>query len=111
MTSSNSSSGSGSGSGVHEHDCPNCTYLGADGPQDYEPSVNQVDMYICGNSIIRRYSSEPSDYGCSQVHGLVAGPGRPYLRNLEAAKRQGVYIVKNSSDWANYYAWRFHDSR
>jgi hypothetical protein len=93
-------------SAVYEHDCHKCTYLGADSPQEHERKVNQVDMYICGNSILRRYGSEPADYGCSQVHGLVGGPGEPYLRNLEAAKAQNVYIVKHFNDWPNYWAWR-----
>jgi hypothetical protein len=50
---------------AHEHDCRMCTYVGPDSPQPGEPRVNQVDMWICGNSLIRRYSSDPPDYGAS----------------------------------------------
>lgn len=60
---------------IHDHDCPHCKYLGTDTPAPGEPRCNVVDMYICTQgredpedfTLIRRYSSEPSDYACAHL--------------------------------------------
>lgn len=49
---------------LHEHDCKVCKFVGEDVPLPGEPRVNRVDMYVHGTKLIRRYSSEPGDYGC-----------------------------------------------
>lgn len=54
-----------------EHDCEKCIFVGGDTPQDGEPRVNQVDMYLHRSpnrtTLIRRYSSEPSDYQSQEL--------------------------------------------
>jgi len=52
---------------VHDHDCERCRYVGADAPQQGEPRCNQVDMYICKSSLVRRYGSEGARYGSWDV--------------------------------------------
>jgi hypothetical protein len=52
---------------AYEHDCKRCIFLGADFPRHHEARVNQVDNYIHLNpsgrhTIVRRFSSLPSDY-------------------------------------------------
>ncbi|MFO7296585.1 MAG: hypothetical protein C0P72_011270 [Clostridia bacterium] len=80
---------------LYDHDCPYCKYLGIDTPAPGEPQVNAVDMYICVRdknpnyySIIRRYSSEPNDYGCTEL--LAIFPGSRYESAKRAAIKQGV---------------------
>lgn len=82
---------------AHDHDCEGCIYVGSDAPQPGERRVNQVDMYICNNSLIRRYSSEPSDYGSSLLVGLVGGPGERYLRVVAAAHALGYTWQETST--------------
>lgn len=80
---------------AYEHDGGCCVFVGVDEPREHERRVNQVDMYIClrrdgYHALIRRYSSEPADYGCSLARGLIGGPGAKYLRVLRAAKERGL---------------------
>lgn len=37
----------------HQHDCDACRFVGMEGP---------VDVYVCGESIIRRFGSDGPDY-------------------------------------------------
>ena len=46
---------------IHQHDCDNCKYL---------ITTNKMDMYYCdqggtGDTIVRRFGSEPEEYGSS----------------------------------------------
>lgn len=56
------------GGPAYKHDCTECRFVGHDYPQRGEPPVNVVDMYVCRTSVIRRYSSKPSDYGSIPVN-------------------------------------------
>ena len=53
---------------IHQHDCDNCKYL---------ITTNDMDMYYCdqggrGNTIVRRFGSEPEEYGSSglRLHSI-----------------------------------------
>ena len=41
----------------HTHDCPRCKYLGS-----ILEDLTVIDGYVCEESVILRYSSEPSEY-------------------------------------------------
>jgi len=79
------------------HDCDKCHYLGEDGPLPGEPKCNAVDLYICtiGHkdqryySLIRRYSSEDSEYGSLSVGVVRDNNIDRYAANLRLAKEQG----------------------
>jgi len=53
----------------HKHDCTNCTFI---------ESVGNTDFYICLNesgrdgSLIKRYSSEGSDYSSYNLADILA---------------------------------------
>ena len=59
-----------SGAPHYEHDCTDCRFVGHDARHAGEPQCNGVDMYVhvgpTSISLIRRYSSEPSQNGCFQ---------------------------------------------
>lgn len=84
---------------AHKHDSNCCVFVGGDSPQPGERRVNQVDMYVCHNSLLRRYSSEGNDYGSSLTEGLVGGPGERYKRVIEAAERLGYTFSKEQRKW------------
>ena len=53
---------------IHQHDCDNCKYL---------ITTNDMDMYYCdqgghGDTIVRRFGSEPEEYGSSglRLHSI-----------------------------------------
>lgn len=47
---------------AHQHDCSRCLFVGIDTALVGEPETNQVDLYTCQSSLIRRFSSRPDDY-------------------------------------------------
>ena len=74
---------------LYEHDCKACRFLGTEGPLKGEPRCNGVDMYICTQgrepedyALIRRYSSEDSNYGCMPM----SYEGERYASNRRLAK-------------------------
>ena len=82
---------------IHDHDCPHCKYLGSDTPAPGEPRCNVVDMYICTRgreqphyALIRRYGSEPSNYGCAHIWGA----SHKYVSLITKARELG-YVTDN----------------
>ena len=48
-----------------QHDCTTCIYLGTTAVgilQNGKQTLRYVDHYICGRTVLARYSDEPSDY-------------------------------------------------
>lgn len=71
---------------LYEHDCEECEYLGVDVSHPGEPKCNGVDLYVHRSDrtvLIRRYSSEGSNYGCQQAEHACS-------RYDEAKKRAGL---------------------
>ena len=78
---------------VHDHDCEGCIFVGSDVPWDGEPRCNQVDLYVClqpsgDHCLIRRYSSEGSQYGCVTLSWNPLPP--KYQPVLDRAKARGL---------------------
>jgi hypothetical protein len=48
-------------------ECPDCKWLGWG-----HDGLKLTNMYLCGETLIIRYSSEPGDYRCYEV-GLTKG--------------------------------------
>lgn len=78
---------------LYEHDCEVCRFLGHDSPHLGEPRCNGVDLYICmqgrlaeGYALIRRYGSEPSNYGCL----TVGSHSQRYETNMILAQARGL---------------------
>lgn len=75
---------------LYEHDCGRCRHLGTDVGHPGEPRNNGVDLYVCegpsGATLIRRYSSEPSNYGAVPARHADG-------RYAEAARRAGLPTV------------------
>ena len=71
-----------------EHDCPQCVFVGADHPQQGEPRVNQIDMYVHRSPshtiLIRRYGSEPSNYSSQEMSDRISPK---YQRVWDAARQ------------------------
>ena len=66
-----------------EHDCEDCKYLGSTGGPDF---------YICpeSQSLVRRFSDEPSDYGSIPTTMVVGlGDNSPYWLPYLLAKEEG----------------------
>jgi hypothetical protein len=78
---------------LYLHDCKDCIYLG-----NYE----NCDLYVCGESVVARRSSEPSDYDSGSVYNgrfyaaLVVG-SPSYLILEKALKRAEA---KGSNIWS-----------
>ena len=81
------------GEPAYEHDCAECQFVGTDHAVPGEPQTNQVDMYVHPSpnrrewTLLRRYSSEPSN------NGTVTYPGHMsprYQRVLDAGRRAGI---------------------
>lgn len=71
---------------IYEHDCPDCVYLGEDVRFGGEPACNVVELYIHGDTLIRRYSSEPSNNGAMPVRYA----GERYAKAKLLAKERGL---------------------
>lgn len=76
---------------IYDHDCDACIFLGQDERLSGEPLCNGVDLYICIQGrqpedycLIRRYSSEPSNYGAVNIKYASAR----YKRNIELWREQ-----------------------
>ena len=50
-----------------EHDCEKCEFKGT----HFDQSGNAIDFWICGKTLIFRFSNEPSDYFSMTPTGLV----------------------------------------
>lgn len=50
----------------YQHDCPNCKWVGWFTPWADKPPYN---VYLCGETVVIRYSDEPSDYWSSTAGG------------------------------------------
>jgi hypothetical protein len=72
---------------LYAHDCARCRYLGTDLRAAGEPACNLVDLYVCEGptetTLIRRYSSEPSNHGAMSADHA----GNRYA---EAMRRAGL---------------------
>lgn len=92
-----------------EHDCDRCVFVGNDQPQQNEPRVNQVDMYVHRSpshvSLIRRYGSEPANYA-SQAWSDHLSPN--FQRVSDAARRNG--LIETAGLPYELMAW-FGDSK
>jgi hypothetical protein len=79
------------GEPAYEHDCADCRFVGTDHPVAGEPAVNQVDMYVHVSpqhyTLIRRYSSDPPNYGSWEYPGHMTPR---YQRVLDAGRRAGI---------------------
>ena len=51
---------------IWKHDCKKCTFIRTDIMNDKKLS----DFYLCDNSLIARYSDDPSDYESFRVEAL-----------------------------------------
>lgn len=77
---------------AYTHDCLACHFLGQDSWQPGEPQCNIVDLYICNQArtrslyaLIRRYSSDPPNYGAQ----LLDNHSARYDIVVKLAKEQG----------------------
>jgi hypothetical protein len=91
---------------IHTHDCEVCQFLATVAPLPGEPRTNGVDLYICRRALIgdftliRRYSSDPPNYGCLagrwdgvRARSIVVGGdfGERYDEVLKHAFEQGFF--------------------
>ena len=75
---------------LYTHDCEACTFLG---------SVSGVDLYIHvenveGGTIIRRFSSEPADYGALEVTQAIKSSVPEYQNAVAMAKARELLKPK-----------------
>lgn len=82
---------------THEHDCAACVFLGAKVDDDRENNdrAEVVDFYACPSrdgqamELVRRFSSEPSDYGAMGAD-IAPRLGGDYAAALDLATKAGV---------------------
>ena len=59
-----------------QHDCTKCIYLGTTAVRIYQNrklTLHYVDHYICGRTVLARYSNKPSDYTSTSCGYAVSG--------------------------------------
>lgn len=78
---------------IHDHDCPNCSFVGNDSPVKPNEKGNIVDMYIHNDgkekTLLRRWSSQPEHHSSLRAD-RVSGSDSKWINVIKAAKKKGL---------------------